>query len=228
MHVSLRTDNGDMDASEIIAISSIPKSEQKLLRDHIIRKTGGLYRGSGRIRIKYGQSKRLSNYLGVLLELQPLFDYGDDNLGLPKTLPIDALSLYLEIFQEALMGPHRVSVQSRDLWVNASHILMAGGDHRRRLKERIENEVDGRVERVLGVPRAHQGLYVSLNDGLVLCKRYGLSELMENLKGRTPDVQATPLRHEGPDRRTSKAANHPQPLTNIRQVLQLMLQEDMT
>ena len=107
------------------------------------------------------------------------------------------------------MGPHRVSVRSRDLWVNASHILMAGGDHRRKLKESIENEVDGRVERVLGVPRAHQGLYVSLNDGLILCKRYGLSELMENLKGRTPDMQATPLRDEGPDRRPEQSRQSP-------------------
>ena len=68
--------------------------------------------------------------------------------------------------------------------------MAAGVNRRGRLKESIENEVDGRVERVLGIPRAHQGLYVSLNDGLILCERYGLSELMENLKGRTPDVQA--------------------------------------
>ena len=199
-----------MDASEILAISSIPKSEQKTLRDHIIRQTGGLYRGPGRIPITYGHSKLLSNYLGVLHELRPLFDYGDNNLGLPKTLPTDALALYLEIFGVAQIGPHRVSVRSRDLWVNASHILMAAGVNRRgRLKESIENEVDGRVERVLGIPRAHHGLYVSLNDGLVLCERYGLSELMENLKGRTPDVQAMPLRHEGPDRTTEQSRQSP-------------------
>jgi hypothetical protein len=199
-----------MDATEILAISSIPKSEQKTLRDHIIRQTGGLYRGPGRIPITYGHSKLLSNYLGVLHVLQPLFDYGDDTLGLPKALPTDALSLYLEIFEVARIGPHGVSVRSRDLWVNASHILTkAGVNARGRSKESIENEVDGRVERVWGVPRAHQGLYVSLHDGLVLCERYGLSELVENLKGRTSDVQAMPLRYEGPDRTTKQSRQSP-------------------
>jgi hypothetical protein len=199
-----------MDASEILAISSIPKSEQKTLRDHIIRHTGGLYRGPGRIPITYGHSKLLSSYLGVLPVLRPLFDYGDDTLGLPKTLPTDALALYLEIFEVARIGPHRVSVRSRDVWVNASHILSkAGVNARGRSKESIENEVDGRVERVLGVPRAHQGHYVSLHDGLLLCERYGLSELMENLKGRTPDAQAIPLRHEGLDRRAEPSRQSP-------------------
>jgi hypothetical protein len=210
MTVSLRSENGDMDASEILAISSIPKSEQKTLRDHIIRLTGGLYRGPGCIPITYGHSKLLSNYLGVLHVLRPLFDYGNDALGLPKTLPTDALALYLEIFEVARVGPHGVSVRSRDLWVNASHILTkAGVNQRGRSKESIENEVDGRVERVWGVPRAHQGLYVSLPDGLVLCERYGLSELMENLKGRTPVVQAMPLRYEGPDRTAEQSRQSP-------------------
>ena len=197
--VSMRTNNGNMDASKIFAISSVSESEQKPLRDHIIRKTGGLYRESDDIPITYGHSKLLSNYLGVSHKLERLFKYGDEHLGLPQVLPTDSLSMYLEIFEVLRTGLHRVSIRRRDLWVNASHILAAAGFVRnvgRMIKKCIGKRVDGRIEYIRNVPRAHQGLYVSLNDGIALCKRYGLSALIENLSDLTPDGKAEPLCHE--------------------------------
>lgn len=200
MPIHLKSVTGEMDASEIIAISYAPKNEQKTLRDRIIRETGGLYRGAGAIWITYGHSRLLANNLGVLHELQVLFDYGDNNLCLPKTLPSDSLALYLEIFDKILTGSQEISLRRRDHWVNASHILMAAGVNRKgRTKDRVESMVNGQAERVLGVPRVHQGLYVSLQDALLLCEHYGFSELKENLRLLDQNVQVTLSHHEACD-----------------------------
>ena len=84
-------------------------------------------------------------------------------------------------FLEVTTSTATVSIRRTDFWINATHILKAGGHNRQaaaiRFKALKEKDI------VQGVA-AVQGTYVDPLTGLKLCKEYGLSNL-ENILRKT-------------------------------------------
>ena len=173
-HVEMQAATGYTNASQVLAISSLPQNIQKTLKRYIVENS--TQRGAW---ITFEDLKLLSAYLELSDTLQPLYDYVDKHLSFPTALPTESLSSYFQIFQMVSAGRYEVSIRSRDVWVNATHVLKAAGFHSR--KGRLRNEINS-SELLQEVPQQHRDRCVSLSDGLALCMCYGLHELGKSLE----------------------------------------------
>lgn len=124
--------------------------------------------------ISYSDGRLLCQFLVLTDTLLPLLDY-----GLKQGASLDDKPNFLEPeFLGIKAGETTVYIRRKDLWVNATHIVKAGGFHRRREIPKIRERETYDYVRAGGAA----GTYVSPSIGLQLCEEYGLNELQSVLR----------------------------------------------
>lgn len=123
--------------------------------------------------ISYPDGLRLCKFLQLTKALQPLLQYASDRGAKSDDRPDFLESQFLPVKADT----NHVLVRTKDLWINATHIVKCTGLHREREMARIRM-----VENVHTQTGRAGGTYVDPSVGFRLCHIYRLDELESNLR----------------------------------------------
>jgi hypothetical protein len=122
--------------------------------------------------ISYSDGLHLCEFLHLTETLQALLDYASERGAIPDGKPT-----FFFPFLEVKAGKTTVLIREKDLWINATHLVKAGGFNPTHKIPEIRARGNVSIQAGFGA-----GTYVKPSVGLQLCQEYGLSELQSNLQ----------------------------------------------
>ena len=172
--VNMRQSDWWLNATEIITLAKKRKNE----RDHLIRllqQHVEFQKVGNKFWISYPSALHLCKHLQLTDALSPLLNHAWKMGARPDGKPNP-----FELFLQVDAGTTKVGIRSKDLWINATHVVAAAAvsDSRQEIKQ-IQERVA--CEIVQG-DSAFQGTYVDPLTGLQLCTEYNLTKLASDLQ----------------------------------------------